>query len=87
MTRTLTTDTYSEYERVVDEKATAGYSIVSEGDTSTRLRKRDHGTLGGHLLVFLITVWFTLGLGNVVYALYRRSATTDEVLVRLEGER
>lgn len=31
------------------------------------LLKRNEATLGGHVLVFLLTFWFTLGLGNVVY--------------------
>jgi len=31
------------------------------------LLKRSTATLGGHVLVFFITFWFTFGLGNLVY--------------------
>ena len=31
------------------------------------LLKRNEATIGGHVLVFLITFWFTFGLGNLVY--------------------
>ena len=33
------------------------------------LLKKNTQTFGGHLLVFFLTFWFTLGLGNLVYFL------------------
>lgn len=33
------------------------------------LMKKNASTMGGHLLVFLLTVWFTFGIGNLVYYL------------------
>ena len=29
--------------------------------------KRNNSTMGGHVLVFILTFWFTFGIGNVVY--------------------
>ena len=31
------------------------------------LLKRNNATVGGHVVVFLLTVWFTFGLGNLAY--------------------
>ena len=31
------------------------------------LLKRNNATVGGHVVVFLLTFWFTLGLGNLAY--------------------
>ena len=31
------------------------------------LLKKNTATVGGHILVFIFTWWFTLGLGNVAY--------------------
>jgi hypothetical protein len=31
------------------------------------LLKRNEASLGGHVLVFLLTFWFTLGIGNLIY--------------------
>jgi len=31
------------------------------------LLKRNTATIGGHVLVFLLTFWFTLGIGNLIY--------------------
>lgn len=42
------------------------------------LLKRNNSSVGGHVLVFLLTFWFTLGLGNVVY--YFLSNKTKKVI-------
>ena len=31
------------------------------------LLKRNGASIGGHVVVFLLTFWFTLGLGNIAY--------------------
>ena len=31
------------------------------------LLKRNTAAIGGHVLVFLLTFWFTLGIGNLIY--------------------
>ncbi len=36
------------------------------------LLRRNNATTGGHILVFLLTVWWTLGIGNLVYWLANR---------------
>jgi len=58
--------------------------VKSEGESSTLLGKSSWGTLTGHLLVGLLTIWWTLGIGNLIYALAAHSA--DEVLIRVDEE-
>lgn len=36
------------------------------------LLKRNQATMGGHFVVFLLTVWWTLGIGNVAYYFMKR---------------
>lgn len=31
------------------------------------LLKRNKQTVGGHILIFIFTWWFTLGIGNLIY--------------------
>ncbi len=38
-----------------------------------------------HGLVFLLTFWFTLGLGNLIYALIP-AGVEDEVMVKIDAE-
>jgi len=83
--RTRTVDTDRERELVIEEHTMRGYRVVEEGAGSTVLRRRDHGSLGAHLLLFIVVGWWTLGLANLVYALYRRITSAEGVVVRVEG--
>lgn len=74
-----------EMERLVDEFIIRGYEIESSGQTSTRLRDQDWGDADTHAVVALLTLWWTLGLANVLYALYCR-ANADEVTIKIEGD-
>jgi hypothetical protein len=51
---------------------------VEEETSEYVLMKKHTGTLGGHLLVFLLTVWWTLGIGNLVY--YLLSNKTKKIM-------
>ena len=80
--RTRTCDTDRERERIVDDYVTQGYTVVSDGGRTTKLRQRDYGGLLAHVVLFLLT----LGVGNLLYALYRRHVSTDVVVVRVEPD-
>lgn len=41
--------------------------------------RRNEATIGGHILVFILTFWFTLGLGNLIYWLVSRK--TKKVMI------
>lgn len=70
-------------ERATDEYITKGYRLTSEGETSTRLKERDWGDSGIHLLIALLTVWWSLGFFNALYAIYSY-VTAEEVLITVE---
>ena len=72
-----------ELERAVDEFVTRGYKVESDGETSIRLKERDWGDAGTHLVLALLTGWWTLGLSNALYAIYAR-VTAEEVIVRID---
>jgi hypothetical protein len=56
---------------------------LNRGESSALLRKNTWGSGGGHLLWALLTVWCTLGLGNLAYALVAHY-TAEQVFVKLE---
>lgn len=72
-------------EKSIDEFVTRGYKIKSNGETSTRLKKRDWGDAGTHLILALVTGWWTLGLFNALYAIYAY-ATAEEVVIKLDND-
>lgn len=69
-------------EEMVDDFITRGYAVESEGKRSVRLKYQTWGTGVGHLLWALLTIWCTLGLGNLAYAIYAHSAA-ESVLIKL----
>jgi hypothetical protein len=74
-------DNSKEMERVVDDFITQGYKAKSRGEESARLIKYE--PKDKHLLVALLTIWWTFGLGNLLYAVLP-SKVDDDVLVRIE---
>lgn len=75
--------TLKEFERILDDFITQGYKVVSRGEETALVIKRDKKE--NHLLVFLLTFWFTLGFGNIIYALLP-GKVKDEVLVKIDKE-
>lgn len=76
--------TKREMENLLDDYVTQGYEIVSQGESSTLVRKATWGSAGGHVLWALLTAWFSLGLGNLAYALAAHY-TAEQVMVKVDG--
>lgn len=72
-----------EMERTRDDLITTGYHVESSGENTTLLSNAGWGTLGAHIVVAILTVWWTFGLGNLVYAVYAHSQG-DSVLVKVD---
>ncbi len=68
-----------EFERTVDDLAVQGYKIKSRSDDTASLHKPEYGSVGIHVILFLVTV----GIGNVIYAAVKYSGR-DQVTVRIE---
>lgn len=85
MTRVYRVESRRELDNRVDELVTRGYKVKSHGDRTAHLKKSDWGSAGTHLILALFTLWWTLGLANALYAIYRR-ATAEEVKLKLNPE-
>lgn len=76
----------NQMENVVDDYVTLGYKVESRGENSVKLKeKKDWGSLSGHIIILLLTVWWTLGIGNLIYALIKHYGG-EEVVVKQEKE-
>lgn len=71
-----------EMERLVDDYVTRGYRLKNQGDATAVVSDRDWGSGLVHVLVAVLTLWWTFGLGNLIYAAYSRY-TADEVVIRV----
>ena len=76
--------TKREMESVTDDFVTLGYEVLSRGESSIKIRENPGwGSGGSHILIFIFTIWWTLGLGNLIYGLYKRYSG-ENVLIKLE---
>jgi hypothetical protein len=85
MSRVRRVEDRRELERTVDEFITRGYKVESDGKSSTRLKERDWGDGGVHLLLALLTGWWTFGLSNALYAIHSY-VTSEEVIIKIDPE-
>jgi len=70
-------------ENLLDDYMTQGYEIITQGESTTLVRRKSWGTAGGHVLWALLTVWFTMGLGNLAYALVAHY-TAEQVMLKID---
>jgi len=77
--------TQKEMESMIDDYATQGFEIIDRGERSTMLRRKTWGTPAGHLCWFLFTVWFSFGLGNLIYALIAHYSA-EQVYIKWDAE-
>lgn len=74
-----------EREALIGDYLSHGYEVVDAGACSALLRRRTWGTARLHLLFGLLSVWWTLGMGNLAYAMVARSRA-DRVLLRYQAD-
>lgn len=72
-----------ELEQVIDDFVTQGYKIDNRGESSALMKKKTWGSGAGHIVVAALTLWWTFGLGNVVYAVYK-NLTAEKVHVKVD---
>lgn len=82
----ITTMSNETLQRKIDDARIEGWSLESEQTNRAVMVRRSYGSLGGHILVFLLTVWFTLGLGNVAYAAHVYFNRAEKKVLRADAD-
>ncbi|MHC3439630.1 zinc ribbon domain-containing protein [Natrialbaceae archaeon A-gly3] len=57
-------------QREVDDLVAQGWRIEDENADRVVMVDREFGSLFSHVLVAILTIWWTFGLGNVVWGAY-----------------
>ena len=73
-----------ELEQATEDAQAEGWKLKSSSDNVAVLEQP--GGLGGaigHTVVFLFTVWWTFGVGNVLFAAYRYFTGKKELRIKL----
>ncbi|MCK5295729.1 MAG: hypothetical protein KAJ75_02455 [Alphaproteobacteria bacterium] len=81
--RTVFLDNGKDYQNKIDSYLIGNYRIIKSDPDLTIVKKDTWGSFGEHLLIFLFTAWFSLGLVNVLGAFYSR-ATAEEIKIILD---
>lgn len=71
------------YARAVEDAQVEGWTLESKSDQVAVLRKAGGwGSLAGHAIIFVLTAWWSLGAGNLAYAVYRHWAGGAELRIK-----
>ncbi len=57
-------------QREIDDLVSRGWTIEEETPDRVVMVDREFGSVLSHVLVVVLTVWFSMGLGNVVWGAY-----------------
>lgn len=71
-----------EFQRQIEDEKVSGWKVDKDGDERVVMKKPNYGTLGGHAVILLLTVWFTFGLGNAAYAAWCYFKKSPQKVVR-----
>lgn len=69
-------------ERRIAAASRNGWRLERDFGDHAVVVRRTVGSVTGHLLVALVTVWWTMGIGNVLYGAYRYVDGTERMVVR-----
>ncbi|WP_137283713.1 zinc ribbon domain-containing protein [Halorussus salinisoli] len=72
-------------QRQIDDAIADGWRIESETPERVVLVKRNFGSLGVHLIIALLTGWWSFGVINLVYGAYKYLNDSQRRVLR-EGE-
>jgi hypothetical protein len=73
------------YRREVTEKVEAGWRIEEETPQRVTLVRRTVGSARTHLILAVLTIWWAMGLPNLLYGAYRYFANAERTVVWKEG--
>ena len=59
----------------------SGWRIESETPDRVTLVKRNFGSARNHLIIAILTIWWAMGIPNVIYAAYKYFDDSDRTIV------
>jgi hypothetical protein len=75
-------DNRKELNETVNHLISQKYEVKDSTPFSVTLKKRNYGSLVGHLIVLILTGWWTFGIFNLIYALCAKG-DADKVEVHI----
>jgi len=77
----------SKFHNTIDDYETTGWTLASNNDRVAVMNKPgEWGSLGYHIIVFFLTVWWTFFIGNIIYALWDHYYNFPQVQIKIDGD-
>lgn len=73
------------YRREVTAKVESGWKIEEETQDRVTLVRREYGNPGIHLVIAILTIWWAMGVPNLLYAAYRYFTGSQRTIVWKDG--
>lgn len=73
------------YKREVTDLVKAGWRVEEETHDRVTLVNRTVGSARMHLIIAVFTIWWLMGIPNVLYAAYKYFADTERTIVWKES--
>lgn len=73
------------YKREVTDLVKAGWRVEEETPDRVTLVNRTVGSARMHLIIAVFTIWWLMGIPNVLYAAYKYFADTERTIVWKES--
>lgn len=73
------------YRREVTDLVEAGWRIESETQDRVTLVNRTFGTARTHLIIAVLTIWWLMGIPNILYAVYKYFEASERTIVWKNG--
>ena len=74
-------DYSSSYRREVTAKVESGWKIEEETQDRVTLVRREFGDPGIHLIIAILTIWWAMGVPNLLYAAYRYFTGSQRTII------
>jgi hypothetical protein len=69
------------YRDEVTTKVEEGWRIEAEKPDRVTLVRREFGSPGAHLVIAVLTLWWTMGIGNILYGAYKYFSDSQRTIV------
>ena len=78
-------NTKKELEQATEDAQAEGWKLKSSSDNVAVLEKTGgFGGAVGHIAMFIFTVWWTFGIGNLLFAGYRFFTGKQELRIKMK---
>lgn len=71
----------------IEDSQVAGWNLESQNENVAILTKAGGwGSLGAHLIIMLLSAWWTFFIGNLIYAVYVHLTSKQELQIKADSQ-